>query len=197
MIALPAPSPTPVQRLQPRHAGAYRALMLEAYAAHPDSFTSSAPERAALPLSWWEARLCPQPTPRELVFGAFHEEVLVGAVGLSFETREKIRHKATLFGMVVADRFQRQGLGRALVQEALDCAGQRAGVLRVLLSVTDGNPAQGLYQRCGFVSFGLEPCAVAVGQRFVSKIHMGCSVGQGQRGHFLDRRGSIPPILLA
>jgi hypothetical protein len=39
------------------HVVAYRDLMLEAYAAHPDAFTSSAVERAALPLAWWERRL--------------------------------------------------------------------------------------------------------------------------------------------
>jgi hypothetical protein len=39
--------------------------------------------------------------------------------------------------------------------------------------VTDGNAeAQALYERCGFIPFGLEPLAVAVGAAFVSKVHM-------------------------
>src|SRR5215203_1118616 len=60
-----------IERLTPTHAEPYRALMLEAYAQHPDAFTSSRAERAALPLSWWEARLGEGPTPPEMVFGAF------------------------------------------------------------------------------------------------------------------------------
>ena len=35
----------------------YRALMLEGYERHPDAFTSSAAERAAFPMAWWESRL--------------------------------------------------------------------------------------------------------------------------------------------
>ncbi|MGE5667380.1 MAG: GNAT family N-acetyltransferase, partial [Betaproteobacteria bacterium] len=50
-----------VQRLSPQHASSYRALMLEAYAAHPDAFTSTVGERAALPIAWWEARLAEGP----------------------------------------------------------------------------------------------------------------------------------------
>ncbi|KEZ64645.1 GNAT family acetyltransferase, partial [Pseudomonas syringae pv. syringae FF5] len=46
--------------------------------------------------------------------------------------------------------------------------------LRVVqLTVTQGNTeAVGLYERMGFVTFGLEPLAVAVGNGFVAKVHM-------------------------
>ena len=41
------------------------------------------------------------------------------------------------------------------------------------LTVTEGNePAVGLYESCGFVRFGVEPLAVAVGSGYVSKVHM-------------------------
>jgi RimJ/RimL family protein N-acetyltransferase len=47
----------------------------------------------------------------------------------------------------------------------------------VQLTVTQGNQgAQGLYERQGFTPFGVEPCAVAVGERFVSKVHMWCDL---------------------
>ena len=45
-----------VRRLVPEQAAEYRALMLEAYEAHADAFTSSVAERAALPLDWWQSR---------------------------------------------------------------------------------------------------------------------------------------------
>jgi ribosomal protein S18 acetylase RimI-like enzyme len=151
--------------------------MLEAYERHPDAFTSSATERAALPLAWWEARVTMEPRPPEMVFGAFQEERLVGAAGLLFESREKTRHKATLYGMYVAPEARRGGLGRQLVLTVLEHARVREGVTVVQLAVTDINAAaQALYQRCGFVPFGVEPFAVAVGSRFVSKIHMWCDL---------------------
>ena len=37
-----------IERLSSSHAGEYRALMLEAYAAHPNAFTSSEVERDRL-----------------------------------------------------------------------------------------------------------------------------------------------------
>ena len=166
-----------VQRLSPQHAPAYRALMLEAYAAHPDAFTSSVAERAALPIAWWEARLADGPMPGELVFGAIEGSSLQGVAGLSFESREKARHKATLFGMYVPEALRGRGLGRRLVTSALDCARARPGVSLVQLTVTHGNAAaETLYQRCGFVAFGLEPLAVAVDGGYVSKLHMWCDL---------------------
>jgi ribosomal protein S18 acetylase RimI-like enzyme len=169
-----------IQRLSKSHAAEYRALMLEAYQLHADAFTSSYPERAALPLSWWESRLeqGQQRQPSELVLGVLHENRLAGVAGLSFQSREKARHKATLFGMYVPSRYRRLGLGHQLVRAILSEAKCHPSVKLVQLTVTHGNrAAQSLYERCGFVEFGLEPYAVAVGEGFVSKVHMWCDIG--------------------
>ncbi len=164
-------------RLEPNHAAEYRALMLQAYAQHPDAFTSSVAEREVLPLSWWQGRLSPAPDAHDVVFGAFCDGILVGAVGLSFDLREKARHKAMLFGMVVSPAQRRMGLGQQLLVAALTYARARPGVRVVQLTVTQGNTqAQTLYARNGFVEFGLEPYAVAVENGFVSKVHMGCTL---------------------
>ena len=162
-----------VRRLLPADAVPYRALMLDAYALHPDAFTSSAAERAALPLSWWVAPLVPSPPAGQVVFGAFDGERLVAAAGLEFEAREKARHKAHLFGMYVAVEARQGGFGRQLVDAALEQAAARPGVRLVQLTVTEGNrAAQSLYERCGFAVFGIEPFAVSLGSTFVSKVHM-------------------------
>lgn len=147
--------------------------MLEAYALHPDAFTSSVADREALPLSWWEQRLAEGDHPTEVVFGCVCDGQLAGVAGRSFETREKTCHKATLFGMYVAAGFRHLGLGRRLVDHAMGYAKERPGVLVVQLTVSQGNQAaQALYERCGFVPFGCEPFAIAVGNEFVSKVHM-------------------------
>jgi ribosomal protein S18 acetylase RimI-like enzyme len=167
-----------VRRLRPPDAQAYRTLMLEAYARHPDAFTSTAAERAALPFTWWQARLREDDDASEMVLGAFDGATLAGAAGLSFEARERARHKATLFGMVVAPAARRRGHGRALVRAALDAAQARPAVRIVQLTVTDGNAAaRALYETCGFTAFGVEPYAVAVEGRFLAKVHMWRAVG--------------------
>lgn len=158
-------------------ADAYRALMLDAYARHPEAFTSSAEERAALPLAWWQRRLDPSPQATQRVLGAFDGGRLVGAAGLEFETRGKASHKAGLFGMYVAPDARQAGFGRQLVDGVLELAASRDGVRLVQLTVTEGNAsAQGLYARCGFEVFGIEPFAVALDGRYLAKVHMWCAL---------------------
>lgn len=159
-----------IERLDVSHALDYRALMLEAYDLHPQAFTSSVRERAVMPLSWWESRLTGK---LDVVLGAFDEGELAGIVGLAFEPREKAWHKATLFGMYVSAKARQRGLGVQLVQAALAEAKSHPKLRVIQLTVTAGNDAAfNLYQRCGFVQFGLEPMAVRVGEEYFDKIHM-------------------------
>jgi ribosomal protein S18 acetylase RimI-like enzyme len=155
--------------------------MLEAYSLHPDAFTSSAAERAKLPLEWWERRLSADEKAKDLVLGAFIKGMLSGVVGLAFEEREKTRHKASLFGMYVPSRHRNKGLGSLLVRAALSHAQSRPGVRVVQLTVTAGNvAAQSLYERHGFVPFGFEPFAVLVASSFVAKVHMWYFIDRNQ-----------------
>ncbi len=112
------------------------------------------------------------------MLGAFDGDRLVGAAGLQFEPREKARHKANLFGMYVTPASRQGGFGRHLVLAVLEAAASREGVRIVQLTVTEGNAAaQTLYESCGFRSFGVEPFAVALGDAFLSKVHMWRAVG--------------------
>ena len=164
-------------RLGPDHADRYRALMLEGYTLHPDAFTSTAAERAALPLTWWQDRVKDDPSPSALVLGVEADDGLAGAVALLFETRDKIRHKSTLVGLYVRERFRKLGIGSALVHSLLATARARPGVVLVQLTVSNHNDAaKRLYQRFGFVEFGVEPCAMAVADTYVEKCHMWCDL---------------------
>ncbi|HEX5686860.1 MAG TPA: GNAT family N-acetyltransferase [Ideonella sp.] len=168
-----------ITRLTPADAETYRTLMLQGYALHPEAFTASVAERGPLPISWWHQRLQPGADARERVLGAWMGGELAGVAGLSFEARERSRHKATLFGMYVPQQHRQRGLGRQLVQAVLAEAAQRPDTLLVQLTVTAGNAAaQSLYAACGFVPFGTEPFAVQLGTGFVDKVHMWCDLGK-------------------
>ncbi|MGY2398714.1 N-acetyltransferase family protein [Pseudomonas sp. SDO5271_S396] len=159
-----------IRTLEVGDAVAYRALMLEAYGAYPQAFTSSVAERAAMPLTWWEKRLN---NPLDRLLGAVEGDELVGIVGLAFEPREKARHKVTLFGLYVNAAHQHRGLGRRLVEAALEEACKQPRLKVIQLTVTAGNDAAfALYQRCGFIQYGLEPLAVRVGVDYFDKIYM-------------------------
>ena len=174
--------PFVVRRLVPADAASYRALMIGAYRDEKDAFTSTAAEREALPLAWWEARVAVAADTAEQVFGAFDAGRLVGVAGLTFERRTRTRHKATLFGRFVAAEFRGRGMAEALVRAVLAEARATPGVEVVQLTVTATNePALRLYERCGFRAFGTEPLAVRIGASFLAKTHMWCAVGEHAR----------------
>jgi RimJ/RimL family protein N-acetyltransferase len=180
-----------VRRLAPSDRDQYRALAIRGYTDHPEAFTSSAAERSALPLSWWEQRLAPSGSS-EIIFGAFKsasgdelvldhqasKTQLVGVAGLSLELREKAQHKATLIGMYISPEARGQKVGQQLVNAVLDHAKQIPNLRIVQLTVTVGNlSAQTLYEQCGFETFGIEPFAVLWQGQFYSKRHMTIDLG--------------------
>jgi len=161
-----------VHPLSTKHAAQYRALMLHGYQHEPDAFTAEPSERASLPLSWWEQRI-DGPQQSTAVFGAFVDGELVGSVALEFSTRPKTSHKAHLIGMYMLEAWRGQGLGRQLLESALDSARQRPGTEVITLTVTEGNAAAiGLYEAVGFRTFGTEPMAMRTPEGFKAKVHM-------------------------
>lgn len=165
-----------VRPLTVQDARQYRALMLHAYEAAADAFTSTREERAAEPDSWWVKRIA-DPSGMSVAFGAFEGEDIVGTVTIEFSAKPKTKHKAHLIGMFVAEATRGSGAGRALLRAALEMARSRPGVLVVTLTVTEGNtPAVRLYESFGFQSFGVEPMAIATPAGFKSKAHMWLSI---------------------
>jgi ribosomal protein S18 acetylase RimI-like enzyme len=146
-------------------------LRLRGLDEHPDAFTSSAEAEAAKPLSFTEDRLAP--ASPDVVYGAFVDGTLAGVVGIAREARAKNRHKAVVFGMYVAPDFGRRGVGRALIRHLIATAKKEIGLEQLVLTVTHSNDAARLlYESEGFRSFGVEPRAIRVGDRYYDKNHM-------------------------
>jgi RimJ/RimL family protein N-acetyltransferase len=165
-----------VERLSAVHVQSYRALMLQAYEQSAEAFTSSVTERLAMPMAWWEERVAHK-AGTSVVFGALVDGALVGAARLDFETRERTRHKGTLFGMYVSPAVRGQGIGRMLVQAVLTYARSRPDTALIQLALTEGNAAAlALYESCGFRRFGIEPRALRVNGEYRSKVHMWCDL---------------------
>lgn len=75
--------------------------------------------------------------------------------------------------MYVAPEFARRGIGRALVRHVIAQAAREPGLEQLVLTVTDTNAAaRTLYESEGFRSFGVEPRAIRVGDRYLDKNHM-------------------------
>jgi ribosomal protein S18 acetylase RimI-like enzyme len=167
-----------VIRLTSADVARYRDLMLHAYTHAPDSFTSTAEERALEPESWWANRI-DDSAGLSAALGAFHDGALVGSVTIEFSPKPKTRHKAHLIGMYVLESSRRLGVGKALVKAALELAIARQGILIVTLAVTEGNEqAIDLYRSFGFEKFGLEPMAIRTEDGFRSRVHMWRPLGE-------------------
>ena len=159
-----------IELLNPSHANAYRQLMLEAYAQHPQAFVSTIAHREKLPLSWWQAQLDDE---LSALFGAFVDDQLAGIIGLAFEPWDDAPHKATLFGLYVPQRFRGKGLGEKLVQAVLSLAEEEPEIKVIELTVSaSSHAALALYTRCGFSQSGLEDCAIRVGDDYFDRVHM-------------------------
>lgn len=166
------PASCAVRRLFPAEAPAYRALLLRAMTEEPDAFTSTAAERAALPLDWWQARTSDSAAADTRTWGAFLANSLIGTVALEFNRREKIRHKASLIAMYVSPEARHRGIGLALVQTVIADARTDARLTNLQLTVTENNlPARRLYERAGFRLWGVEPLAGLWQGRALAKAH--------------------------
>jgi len=163
-----------IRLLAPPDAAAFRALRLRCFREHAQAFTSSFEEESLKPQAVFEARLAQG--GREKFWGAFAPGgagALVGMVGLDRDPRLHCQHKGTVIAMYVAPEWAGRGVARALLDALLQEA-RALGLERLVLTVTHGNqPAERLYQRMGFVSFGVEPGAIKVNQRLYDKNHMG------------------------
>jgi L-phenylalanine/L-methionine N-acetyltransferase len=87
--------------------------------------------------------------PPSLLIGAWMGETLVGSIGLS--PQKMRRSHVGQIGISVHDAWQRRGIGRHLMMQALDLADNWLGLRRLELRVfTDNEAAIALYRQCGF-----------------------------------------------
>ena len=82
---------------------------------------------------------------------------IVGTAGINgFRAAEKTKHRAT-FGISIAKAWWGLGIGRALTEACIECAG-KAGYLQLELEVVaDNSRAMELYKSVGFVEYGRNP----------------------------------------
>ena len=159
----------------------YRGLMLEAYTLAADAYTSTAQDRAREPDSWWVNRVA-DPSGLTVSFAAEIDGALVGTVALEYSSKPKTKHSVLVIGMYVRGAARRLGIGRALLQTALDHAATRPGVVVVELTVTEGNEsAIAMYAAAGFHTWGTQPWAIATPSGMKGKVHMSCKL-RGDRG---------------
>ncbi|MCF6228643.1 MAG: GNAT family N-acetyltransferase [Planctomycetes bacterium] len=107
------------------------------------------------------------------ITGAFLDGELVGVCGQHhLIEKTKRKHTANIWGMYVAPKARRLGVGRELLRLALESL-KIEGVEIVYIGVVSENAgARTLYERSGFTVWGTEPDVIRVDGKDYSVIHM-------------------------
>jgi ribosomal protein S18 acetylase RimI-like enzyme len=160
-----------LRRLTERDVEALWTLRLRALESVPEAFGESAEEHRRTSIEAYAERL--RGGDENFVIGAFAGSELVGMVGFYRELRLKRRHTGGIWGMFVAPSCRGQGVGAALIQEALTRARAIPGLRSIHLSVTANQAsARRLYVSAGFQAYGIEAEALMVGDRYIDEEHM-------------------------
>lgn len=112
-------------------------------------------------------------SPRALMLVAEDGGVIVGELSLkAVSSRRAVQHVATL-GMSVKHAHRRKGVGKALLDAAIDWA-PSAGIKRIELYVYARNaPAIALYEACGFKVEGTRRGFIKEGDTYLDDVVMG------------------------
>ncbi|MEM6281148.1 MAG: GNAT family N-acetyltransferase [Chloroflexota bacterium] len=160
-----------VRILQAADAAAYRVIRRRALVEHPESFGSSPARIDAMTDADIVQRLTGG-APDNVTFGAFAGGELVGIVGVVRMPGEKRQHTAEIISMYVMPVARGQQAGHKLIAAALAHLRGR-GVQQVTLSVTSGNvAARRLYRKLGFITWGVQPAYIRVGDVDYDVEHM-------------------------
>ena len=153
-------------------AGEWWRLRLEALAGDPQAFSASAEDHQSLSLQEVRKRLGSDGADF-FVAGAFAEGRLTGMAGFYREKGLKSRHKGRVWGVYVTPGSRGKGVGRKLLEAVLQRAAAIEGVEQILISVTTTQAAAiSLYRSLGFESFGCEPRALKIDDRFIDEEYM-------------------------
>ncbi len=173
MSATP-PALEPVIRTVRRdEAAALRDLRLEALRLCPTAFSADLAISEARPIDWWRDLAEKNAGEGEqAIFVSAEGDRLVGMAGVWGTAEPKQAHRANIWGVYVRPDARGRGLGRRLVDAAVDWAAGK-GKLIVELAVVVGNgAARRCYERAGFGVYAVQPMVVRVDGVFYDELLM-------------------------
>lgn len=147
-------------------------LRLEALETDPEAFSSSVEEHHTLTAEGVRSRLG-STVEDSFVVGAFQEGRLFGTVGFYREKGPKNRHKGRVWGVYLTPKARGTGVARQMMEHMLGRAARIDGLGQILLAVTTTQKAaHKLYRSLGFETFGTEPRALKIGEKYIDEEYM-------------------------
>jgi ribosomal protein S18 acetylase RimI-like enzyme len=155
-----------IRRLTPADAALFRNIRLEGLRLNPEAFGSTFEAENARPVAFFAERL-----GGSKIIGAFQGSELVGIAGLLIGQGQKEAHKGRLVGMYVRPGARKSGVGQRLVEAIIEAARQSVELIQLSV-VRDNEAARRLYERLGFMEWGVEKDALKQDGRYYDEIHM-------------------------
>ena len=160
-----------IRLLEPKDAEDYYYLRLEALRNHPDSFGSSYEEESTQTLQKFKENFTT--SSHTFIYGAFEGNELVGMVTLLRECSLKLKHRATLAAMYTSPKKRGCGIGKALLNRAIEKAHSVKELEQIYLTVSTTNiAAKNLYSAMDFEVFGYEKNALKYKNIYYDEEHM-------------------------
>jgi ribosomal protein S18 acetylase RimI-like enzyme len=104
-------------------------------------------------------------------FIATVDDIPCGTVLLNITLFSKIKHQC-LLSIIVSENFRNQGIGTKLLQFIEKVALEKFQIELLHLEVYENNPAKRLYDRMGYVQYGIHPEFLKEANGYRSKILM-------------------------
>ena len=158
-----------VRILNEKDAEAFWKIRLRALQENPESFGASYEEILERGIAGTAQGLGRREgAPENVTFGAFDEQgQLVGLAGFRRQEEAKRRHKGVIWGMYVPRELRKQGIGKALLEAAIEYAKSLPDLESIKLAVVLTNKeARLLFVSHGFQSYGTERNALKLHDRY-------------------------------
>ena len=144
----------------------FRTVRLSALKKSPEMFGSTYIAEVDKPLGFFENCLS-----SSTVFGAYHEDKIIGLATLTQENGIKFSHKASLSSVFIEPEFQQKGVASNLLSAVIEHS--KKYVEQILLTVADDNKsAIHLYKKFGFETYGIETKAMKDNGKYIDEILM-------------------------
>jgi ribosomal protein S18 acetylase RimI-like enzyme len=144
----------------------WKTIRLEALLNYPENYLSSYEEERLRSEKQWEEVI-----EQNKIYGLFVDGQLVSTVSLSPKTAFKHQHKGEIWGIYTKPAFQGRGFAYQLLAYVLEQA-QKYLELCYLTCTTTNQVAFGIYQKIGFVTYGVELKSIYVNKQYYDEYLM-------------------------
>lgn len=155
-----------IRQLTENDAVAYQQIRLEMLQKNPESFGDSYDDNLKQDIVFFKHRIL-----TSYIVGCFVDGVLIGTAGYIGHEGNKVKHKATIWGVYIQPDFRGKRISQKLIENIIqECSNLFE---QVLINVNADNlSAITIYKSLGFNEYGQEPNANKINGKYYDEIHM-------------------------